>query len=146
MCSILLVEDHSDTRQALAVLFKIWGHQVFTSESAAGGLAFLNKNNVDVILSDIGLPDRDGYDFISEVRQNNSQVIAIAVSASFNPADQHGAREAGFDMYFSKPVDLRELQFALGRLSAQLPRNAEEAAEAQDFMPPPGATELRAAS
>lgn len=119
MCSILLVEDHSDTRHAFAVLLEGWGHQVSTTDSAAGGLAFCG-NNVDVILSDIGLPDQDGYEFISQVRRNNSGVIAIAVSAYFTAADQRRGEEAGFDMYFAKPVDLIDLRFTLARVSAQL--------------------------
>lgn len=136
MCSILLVEDHSDTRRAFAVLLESWGHQVSTTDSAAGGLAFLNGNNVDVILSDIGLPDQDGYDFISQVRRNDSRVIAIAVSAYFTAADQLRGQEAGFDMYFAKPVDLMDLRFTLARVSAQLGPNARELRQAPEISVP----------
>jgi len=133
MCSILLVEDHFDTRRAFAVLLESWGHQVSTRASAATGLAFLDENEVDVILSDIGLPDQDGYDFISQVRRNNSRVIAIAVSAYFTTNDQRRRDEAGFDMYFSKPVDLMDLRFVLARVSAQLGRNDSGVCEEKDF-------------
>lgn len=132
MCSILLVEDHFDTRRAFAVLLQSWGHQVSTADSATGGLAFLSGNDVDVVLSDIGLPDQDGYDFISQVRQSNPDVVAIAVSAYFTAADQRRGHEAGFDMYFAKPVDLVDLRFALARLTAQLGRDAGEARTAQN--------------
>jgi CheY-like chemotaxis protein len=124
MCSILLVEDHSDTRRAFAGLLESWGHQVSTRDSATGGLAFLDENEVDVILSDIGLPDQDGYDFISQVRQHDCGVIAIAVSAYFTGADRSRAHDAGFDMYYAKPVDLIDLQSALSRVNARLGRNA----------------------
>ena len=145
MCSILLVEDHSDTRWAFARLLESWGHQVSTTDSAAGGLAFLNGNDVDVILSDIGLPDQDGYDFISQVRQNNSRVIAIAVSAYFTAADQRRGHEAGFDMYFAKPIGLMDLRFALMRLSAHLGPKARREHAAQDVMLPARDAELRRA-
>lgn len=123
MCSILLVEDHPDTQHAFAAILRSWSHDVTASDSAAGGLAFLEENEVDVILSDIGLPDQDGYEFIAEVRRRNSDVIAVAVSAYFTAADQQRGREAGFDMYFSKPVDLLGLRLALLRIGSVLTRN-----------------------
>jgi CheY-like chemotaxis protein len=119
MCAILLVEDHYDTRQAFAAILRSWGHQIGTSDSVASGLAFLDENEVDVILSDIGLPDRNGYDFITEARQRKPEMTAIAVSAFFTAADQERGREAGFDMYFAKPVDLLGLRRALDRVATQ---------------------------
>jgi two-component system CheB/CheR fusion protein len=102
------------------------------ADSAAGGLEFLDANEVDVILSDIGLPDQNGYDFIAEVRRHNSEVTAIAVSAYFTAADQERGHDAGFDMHFSKPVDLLSLRLALARiasapaLKAAAPKNEQE--------------------
>jgi CheY-like chemotaxis protein len=119
MCAILLVEDHYDTRQAFSAILRSWGHQVGTSDSVANGLEFLNKNEVDVVLSDIGLPDRNGYDFIAEARQRRPDMTAIAVSAYFTAADQERGHEAGFDMYFAKPVDLLGLRRALDRVATQ---------------------------
>jgi two-component system CheB/CheR fusion protein len=123
MCSILLVEDHYDTQRAFAAILRSWGHNVATSDSAANGLDFLDDNKVDVILSDIGLPDQNGYDFIAQVRQQDSEVTAIAVSAYFTAADQQRGRDAGFDMHFSKPVDLLGLRRALTRLNPALVPN-----------------------
>jgi CheY-like chemotaxis protein len=113
MCSILLVEDHDDTRAVFATLLRMWGHKVSASNSVTGGLAFLNSHKVDVILSDIDLPDRNGYDFIADVRRSNPSVTAIAVSAYNSSADRQRGYDAGFDMHFSKPVDLRGLQSTL---------------------------------
>ena len=122
MCSILLVEDHHDTQRAFAAILRSWDHDVATSDSAAGGLDFLEENEVDVILSDIGLPDQNGYDFIAQVREKNSRVTAIAVSAYFTAADQQRGRDAGFDMHFSKPVDLLSLGLALARIGSDQAR------------------------
>lgn len=122
MCSILLVEDHYDTQRAFAAILRSWGHDVGTSDSAADGIDFLERNRVDVILSDIGLPDQNGYDFIAQVRRHDSQVTAIAVSAYFTAADQERGREAGFDMHFSKPVDLLSLRLALARIGSDQAR------------------------
>lgn len=123
MCSILLVEDHPDTQRAFAAILGSWGHDVATSDSAGGGLEFLAENDVDVILSDIGLPDRNGYDFIAQVRRKNTKVMTIAVSAYFTATDQERGRAAGFDMHFSKPVDLLSLRLALARVGSAAARN-----------------------
>jgi CheY-like chemotaxis protein len=119
MCAILLVEDHYDTRQAFSAILRSWGHQVGTSDSVASGLEFLDENEVDVVVSDIGLPDRNGYDFIAEARQRRPEMTAIAVSAYFTAADQERGHEAGFDMYFAKPVDLLGLRHALDRVASR---------------------------
>ena len=119
MCAILLVEDHHDTRQAFAAVLRSWGHQVGASGSAASGLEFLDANEVDVVLSDIGLPDRNGFDFIAEARERQPRVVTIAVSAYFTAADQDRVHEAGFDVYFAKPVDLNGLRRVLTRIDSQ---------------------------
>jgi CheY-like chemotaxis protein len=116
MCQILFVEDHDDTRRAFVRLLRIWGHQVFAFRSVTSGVAFLSENHVDVIVSDIGLPDRNGYDFMVDVRRKNKRVMAIAVSAFCAAADRQRSREAGFDMHFPKPVDVETLRQVLARI------------------------------
>src|ERR1700716_1909084 len=123
MSSILLVEDHVDTRRAFAAILRSWGHTVSTSDSVAGGLSFLDDNEVDVVVSDIGLPDRNGYDFIAEARQRTPKMMAIAVSAYFTAADQQRGRDAGFDMHFAKPVDLLALERVLERMNSPAGQN-----------------------
>jgi len=126
MCAILLVEDHYDTRQAFAAILRHWGHEVGTGDSVADGLKFLEANSVDVVVSDIGLPDRNGYDFIAEARERNPQLKAIAVSAYFTAADQERGHDAGFDMYFAKPVDLMALRRVLERIDSPAGRDAAQ--------------------
>jgi two-component system, chemotaxis family, CheB/CheR fusion protein len=118
MCAILLVEDHYDTRLAFAAILRSWGHRVDTSASVASSLQFLDANTVDVVLSDIGLPDRNGYDFIAEARERYPRMATIAISAYFTAADQQRGNEAGFDMYFAKPVDLAALRLVLERIDS----------------------------
>jgi CheY-like chemotaxis protein len=131
MCSILLVEDHVDTRRAFAAIMRSWGHNVATSDCVAAGLHFLEDNEVDVVVSDIGLPDRNGFEFVAEARQRTPNLTAIAVSAYFTPADQDRGQEAGFDMYFAKPVDLTGLQRVLERITGPMPHNGNDKAPAK---------------
>jgi len=125
MCAILLVEDHYDTQQAFAAILRSWGHKVGTGDSTASGLRFLGENTVDVVLSDIGLPDRNGYDFIAEARKRTPGLTAIAVSAYFTAADQDRGNDAGFDMFFSKPVDLMALRRVLDRITCPSAHNGD---------------------
>jgi CheY-like chemotaxis protein len=133
MCSILIVEDHDDTRQAFAGLLRSWGHEVSTRESAERGLAFLDTKEVDVVLSDIGLPDQDGFAFIAKVRETNLDVKAIAISAYFTASDRGRGREAGFDMYFPKPVDLLTLRLVLARMTSRPSENGGDVIEDQSL-------------
>jgi CheY-like chemotaxis protein len=135
MCSILLLEDHLDTQRAFAAILRSWGHEVATGDSAASGHHYLEQNEVDVILSDIGLPDQSGYDFIAEVRRQNSDVTAIAVSAYFTAGDQERGHDAGFDMHFSKPVDLLGLRRTLARIHSSLPQRINGKGAQQDILP-----------
>jgi two-component system, chemotaxis family, CheB/CheR fusion protein len=129
MCAILLVEDHYDTRRAFAAILRSWGHVVGTSESATSGLDFLDVNPVDVVVSDIGLPDRNGYDFVAEARARHPRLATVAVSAYFTVADRDRVHEAGFDMYFAKPVDLRALRHALERIDSSTHANGHDSVD-----------------
>jgi CheY-like chemotaxis protein len=127
MCAILLVEDHYDTQQAFAAVLRSWGHEVGTGDSTESGLRFLDDNAVDVVLSDIGLPDRNGYDFIAEARERLPGLRTIAVSAYFTAADQQRGNDAGFDMFFAKPVDLAALRMVLERIDSPAGRKGNGA-------------------
>jgi CheY-like chemotaxis protein len=121
MCSILLVEDHFDTRQAFAAILRSWGHEVAPSDSAATALKVLDDRPVDVVVSDIGLPDRNGYELVAEARKRRPGLATIAVSAYFTTADHDRGSDAGFDMFFAKPVDLSALRHALERIDPAAP-------------------------
>ena len=138
MCAILLVEDHYDTRLAFAAILRSWGHRVDASDSVASGLAFLGANAVDVVLSDIGLPDRNGYDFIAEARKRYPRMATIAISAYFTAADQKRGNDAGFDMFFAKPVDLTALRRVLERIDSPVLAPVDETAAGISFHRCPG--------
>src|SRR4051812_25849844 len=110
---ILLVEDHGDTRQVLTRLLTHWGYEVTPADNLKHGIAQLDGAPIDVILSDIGLPDGTGYALVSEARQRGKDVLAIALSAFGNPTDLQIAKLAGFDHYLSKPFDCQHLRTLL---------------------------------
>lgn len=114
---ILLVEDHRDTRQTLARLLKHFGHDISMAENTKGALEILASKTLDVVLSDIGLPDGSGYDVISEAKRKQ-QVTGIALTGFGTEQDIKKSKDAGFDFHLTKPVDFHELRSVLAEVSA----------------------------
>lgn len=111
---ILVVEDHADTRNVLTVLLTRWGHEVSTADTLKSGLNRLHSEPpVDVILSDIALPDGTGYALISEARRTGRPVLGIALSGYNYPSDVRIAKLTGFDHHLSKPCDCAYLRSIL---------------------------------
>jgi CheY-like chemotaxis protein len=111
---ILVVEDHRDTRQVLVGLLTRWGYVVSSADSLKGGMDRLETEPpIDVILSDIALPDGTGYALVSEARRRGKRVLAIALSGYAYPSDVHIAKLTGFDHHLSKPCDCHYLRTIL---------------------------------
>ena len=81
---ILLVEDHDDTRLTLSRLLTHFGHQISVAASKQVALELIAAKNFDVVLSDIALPDGDGYDVISHAKQK--QAVKGVALTGFEPA------------------------------------------------------------
>jgi hypothetical protein len=113
---ILLVEDHRDTRQTLARLLKHFGHDISVAENTKGALEILASKTLDVVLSDIGLPDGSGYDVISEAKRKQ-RVKGIALTGFGTEEDVKKSKRAGFDFHLTKPVDFHELRSVLAEVS-----------------------------
>jgi CheY-like chemotaxis protein len=124
---ILVVEDHQDTRRVLTGLLTRWGYDVSSVDSLKGGMDRLETEPpVDVILSDIALPDGTGYALVSEARRRGKRVLAIALSGYAYPSDVHIAKLTGFDHHLSKPCDCAYLRTILqdrARWHDQLPKD-----------------------
>jgi CheY-like chemotaxis protein len=111
---ILVVEDHRDTRQVLVGLLTRWGYIVSATDTLKGGLELLNSEPpVDVIVSDIALPDGTGYALVSEARRHGKRVLAVALSGYTYPSDVKIAKLTGFDHHLSKPCDCNSLRMIL---------------------------------
>ena len=114
---ILVVEDHSDTLQALSRLLNYFGHDISTADDARSALDMINSKQFDVVLCDIALPDGNGYDVIVEAKRKGA-VKAVAISGFAARDDIERGRKAGFDFYLAKPVDFHELRRVLGQIAA----------------------------
>lgn len=107
---ILIVEDDDSTRDLLQVMLSEAGATVGTASRAEEALEKFNKFEPMFLLSDIGMPDIDGYELIRRVRKlPNGELPAIALTAFARKEDRDKAIEAGFDEHLTKPIDLQRL-------------------------------------
>jgi PAS domain S-box-containing protein len=113
---LLLVDDHTDTRRVLSRLLTKCGHEVATADSAQSALKLLESGQFDVLISDIGLPDGDGYGLVREAKRRQP-LRAVALSGFGTEEDVRRSLEAGFDYHLTKPVDLNGLQSVLQKIT-----------------------------
>jgi two-component system KDP operon response regulator KdpE len=106
--AVLVIEDEPQLRRVLRVLLEAEQFRVIEAEDAAGGMRAARLHKPDLIILDLGLPDRDGMEVIAAVR-GWSTVPIIILSARTEEADKVAALEAGADDYVTKPFAPREL-------------------------------------
>jgi two-component system KDP operon response regulator KdpE len=122
---ILIIEDDSQIRRFLRAALTAEGYRLHESATAEDGLAQAAARQPDLILLDLGLPDRDGLGVISEVRQF-SQVPIVILSARGQEQDKIAALDLGADDYVGKPFAVGEL---MARIRAALRRSSPAAPE-----------------
>lgn len=114
--SILIIEDEKSILDFMSKALKANGYRVLTADSGKAGLTIITSQCPDVILLDLGLPDIDGNDIITSVRQWTSCPI-IVISARTGERDKVTALDLGADDYITKPFGTSEL---LARIRASL--------------------------
>ena len=113
---LLLVDDHSDTRAVLSRLLTKCGHEVAIADSAGDALKLLETGRFDVLVSDIGLPDGNGYNLVREAKRRQP-LKAVALSGFGTEEDVRRSLEAGFDHHVTKPVDFNGLRLLLQKVT-----------------------------
>lgn len=121
---ILVVDDEEDTRQLLVQSLTFHGATVVTAKSAEEGLNALQEKSPDVLVSDIGMPDEDGYSLIRKIRalsnEHQKNTIAIALTAFTRAQDRMRALAAGFQNHVGKPIEPDELVTVIASLTGRL--------------------------
>ena len=119
---VLAVEDDESTLDALTELLSLQGAAVAPAASVSQALETLQGFDPDVLVSDIGMPERDGYDLIREIRalgHDATDLPAVAVTAFASPEDRQRALAAGFQVHLAKPVDPKELTHVIAALAGR---------------------------
>ncbi|CAN5533208.1 hypothetical protein BH18VER1_BH18VER1_00420 [soil metagenome] len=112
---LLVVDDHNDTCVGLKMILERRGYRVTTANSANEAVARAEVEDFDLLISDIGLPDRSGYDLMQELRASKA-LRGIALSGFGMENDVNRAREAGFSEHLTKPINFDRLQQAIESL------------------------------
>ena len=119
---VLIVEDEADIRRFVRMTLQDQGFETFEADGVRRGLIEAGTRKPDLVVLDLGLPDGDGVDLISDLRQW-SNIPVIVLSARSAEADKIAALDAGADDYLVKPFGAGEL---MARVRAQLRRCAQQ--------------------
>jgi signal transduction histidine kinase/ActR/RegA family two-component response regulator len=122
--SVLVVDDEADARELAKRLLETCNAKVFLARGAEDALVILARERLDVMVSDIGMPDVDGYQFIRKVRARSAEeggkIAAIALTAFARAEDRMRAMIAGYNLHLSKPIEPAELIIAIASLSGRI--------------------------
>jgi CheY-like chemotaxis protein len=104
---ILVVDDNEDSATSLATLLELTGHETHTANDGLAALAVADRVRPNVILLDIGLPHKNGYEVCREIRRESwgKGVLMIAITGWGQEEDRLESRNAGFDQHLTKPID-----------------------------------------
>ncbi len=116
---VLVVDDERDARDLVRVVLERCDAKVVTAASGAEALEELEQRSSDVVLSDIGMPGLDGYQFIRAVRERGNTVPAAALTAFARSEDRRRAMMAGYQLHVAKPVDPSELVAIVASLASR---------------------------
>jgi PAS domain S-box-containing protein len=119
---VLVVDDDADACELARRILGDEGAEITTAGSAAEALSVLTTGTFDVLISDLGMPQEDGFSLIRAVRRVFPDLPAIALTAFARAEDRTRAIEAGFDEYAAKPVDPRRLTALVAHLTGRRSR------------------------
>jgi signal transduction histidine kinase len=112
---VLLVDDHYDTCIGMKRMLERRGYEITVAHSAEQAVEKVRIEDFDLLISDIGLPDRSGYELMREVRVNKD-LPGIALSGFGSEQDVKQAREAGFSEHLTKPINFERLEKTIQNL------------------------------
>src|SRR5581483_6603599 len=114
---VLLVEDHADTRMAMARLLTALGCSVESASTVREAVEVAEHQDFDLLISDIGLPDGSGTEIMHRLRDRN--IRGIALSGFGQEDDVQRSRDAGFESHITKPINFHTLKETVSRFSAK---------------------------
>ena len=113
--NILIAEDDEFNKIVLNDMIKILypDSNVTIASDGVEALEYFKNSEFDILLSDVGMPNMDGYELIKEVKKHNSNIPAVSITAFSVVGDKEKLMMSGFDGYVSKPIDFDELKSVL---------------------------------
>ncbi|MBI4617907.1 MAG: response regulator [Planctomycetes bacterium] len=117
MARILVVDDDPAVRELVAEYIAARGHQVLRAANGAEACEVLEREPVELVVTDLQMPVLDGLALLAHVRSSRNPIPVIVVSGSWTPDQRGRARELGAVRVYSKPVDLAQLARDVGELA-----------------------------
>ncbi len=118
--TILVIDDEADALDLIQRLLVKCGATVLTAESSPAAFALLESNRPDLIISDIGMPNEDGFGFVRKLRalplSRGGRIPAVALTAYARAEDRDHALNCGFQAHLPKPLDISQLCAVIARL------------------------------
>lgn len=119
---VLVVDDNIDSANSIAEVLRLWGHEVKVAYDGFVALDIARAFHPDVALLDIGLPGMNGHALAVQLRAALPTAPALIAMSGYGQAGDHeDARQAGFDVYLTKPIDLSELHWLLAERMGNFP-------------------------
>lgn len=117
-CRVLVVDDNADAAEAVAVMLRMFGHDVVTAGDGVEALQLAATFTPDIALLDLGMPRLNGYEAARRIREQPSgrHMALVALTGWGQPRDRDSTRQAGFDAHLIKPIGSEELLETVNRL------------------------------
>jgi CheY-like chemotaxis protein len=118
---LLVVDDEADARELVSLLLENAGAVTIDAASVPEALEASERFRPDVIVTDIGMPGEDGYDFIQRLRASGNHCPMLALTAYARAEDRRRALNAGFQMHAKKPIEPERLLAVVAELAGRGP-------------------------
>jgi signal transduction histidine kinase/ActR/RegA family two-component response regulator len=114
-CKVLVADDNRDAVDSLAIILELSGYEVLVAHTGREALELGMSQRPDAVILDIGMPDINGYDVARRIRAESwgRGAFLLAITGWGQSNDKERARMAGFDLHFTKPVDVDEIEHSL---------------------------------
>jgi len=121
MARILLIEDEQQVRELLREILEQNGHEIIACKNGADGIRQYKESSFDLVIMDVLLPDKDGFETLNELKQHHDQVNVLAISGGCGPGTVnvlHIAQRLGARQTLAKPFDLTDFLAVVDQLLA----------------------------
>ncbi|MGF1479484.1 MAG: response regulator [Cyanophyceae cyanobacterium] len=118
---VLVVDNHCDSRDLLKIIFEVYGMTVMMAASAGEALKILQQDTIDLLVSEVRLPNEDGYSLMRQVKAKVARrVPAIALTTCARECDRYRSLAVGFDYHLTKPIEIDDLMATVTELAKKL--------------------------
>ncbi len=116
MLNILIVEDNIDLRNLYSFALRKAGYYTYVASDGVQASDLMEKNYIDLIITDLMMPNMDGYEFVQSIRQYNADIPILVITARDDFNSKNQSFRLGSDDYMVKPIDINEMCLRVGAL------------------------------